>query len=87
MDKLLKREEVRKEQLRQALEQAKARDQQERAAQLDDYQRQLDEWRERQKLAKACLAKDPAVYQQVLEDFNSFEGVSSLGSQFKRGGS
>lgn len=81
MDKLLKREEERKEQLRQELEQAKARDQQERTAQLDDYQRQLDEWRERQELAKACLAKDPAVYQQVLEDFSPFEGVSSLGSQ------
>lgn len=81
MDKLLKREVDRVEQLRQEVEKAKTLDQQERAAQLDHYQHQLNEWRERQELAKACLAKDPVVYQQVLEDFNPFEGVSTLGSQ------
>lgn len=81
MDKLLKREAERLEQLRLDVEKAKLRDQQARTTQLDEYQRQLDEWRGRQELAKACLAKDPAVYQQVLEDFNPFEGVSSLGSQ------
>ncbi|MFD2719944.1 hypothetical protein ACFST9_14545 [Hymenobacter monticola] len=81
MDKLLKREADRMDQLRQELEKAKARDQQERTAQVDEYQRQLDDWRGRQELAKACIAKDQAVYQQVLEDFNPFDGVSALGSQ------
>ncbi|RZK45369.1 MAG: hypothetical protein EOO61_00105 [Hymenobacter sp.] len=83
MDKLLKREADRLEQLRLEVEKAKVLDQQERATQLDKYQHQLNEWRERQEVAKACLAKDPAVYQQVLEDFNPFEGVSALGSRLE----
>nr|GFB51640.1 hypothetical protein [Tanacetum cinerariifolium] len=41
------------------------------------------DWQAIQELAKACLAKDPTVYQQVLEDFNPFEGVSSLGSRLE----
>ena len=59
MDKLLKREAERLEQLRLDVEKAKLRDQQARTTQLDEYQRQLDEWRGRQELAKACLTKDP----------------------------
>lgn len=83
LDKLFKRGPKKREQLAQAIETARQRDQQVTREQQANHTRQHADWQERQELAAQVLAKNAGVYSQVLEAFAPFEGIEHLGSSLE----
>ena len=69
-DRLLKKEEQRRQELRQAVEEAKKKDQE-----------ALEQWRSRVELAKRVLDYDPEAYVLVLQNENPFDDIAELGSE------
>ena len=82
-DRLFKRGPAKTQRLEEAVATARQRDHQLNTERQADHARQLTEWHERQDLTRQVLAKDSDVYQQVLEVFTPFEGVSTLGSHLE----
>ena len=82
-DRLFQRGPAKVRQLEQAVASARHQDEHLTAAQQAEHARQLTDWQDRQDLTRQVLAKDSDVYQQVLEIFAPFEGVSHLGSHLE----
>jgi len=68
-DRLLKREEQKRNQLRQEIESARKKDQE-----------SLEEWKARVELAKRVLNHDSEAYVLVLQNENPFDDIAELGS-------
>lgn len=80
LDKLLGRAEAKRQALAQALEVAKAQDEQEYQRAYQAYYSQHVEWDERRQLAQRILQGDTQAYVDALVDFNPFADISELGA-------
>jgi hypothetical protein len=82
LDKLLGRAESKHKALAQALETAKAQDEQECLQVYRDYHQSYTDWDERRQLAWRIMQGDTQAYVDALVDFNPFADIGDLGASF-----
>ena len=80
LDKLLGRVDTKRQALQQAVEAAKAEDEQEYQRLYQDYYQRYTDWEERRQLAWRILQGDTQAYVDALVDFNPFADISELGA-------
>lgn len=80
LDKLLGRAETKRQALAQAVDVAKAQDEQEYQQVFQEYSQRCTDWDERRQLAGRILQGDTQAYVDALMDFNPFADLSELGA-------
>ncbi|MGF7218798.1 hypothetical protein GGR92_004977 [Spirosoma lacussanchae] len=83
LDKLFKLGPGKIRRLEEAVYKARQQDEQLFKDRQADYQKQYEDWQDRQELARLVLAKDSDVYGQVIDAFAPFESISQLGSRLE----
>ncbi|MEZ0612299.1 hypothetical protein ACAW74_27570 [Fibrella sp. WM1] len=83
LDKLFRSGPKKSQRLQEAIGQAKQQDDQLFRDKQAEYNRQHEEWQDRQELARQVLAKNSDVYGQVIEAFAPFEDIAELGSRLE----
>ena len=83
LDKLFKLGPGKIKRLEEAVGKARQQDEQAYSDKQADYQKQYEDWQERQEVARLVLAKDSDVYGQVIDAFAPFESIAQLGSRME----
>ncbi len=81
IDKLLKRDEKKREELRQALREANEKDSKEFQNAMIAYEQEYSEWEDLQRLSIRILNGDSEAYIEAVNEINPFVEISELGSE------
>lgn len=82
-DKLLKRTEARREELRKGVETARQLDEQDYQEALKNYEQDYAEWEKTRNLANRIIAGDPEAFIEAIRQVDPFSEISELGSSIE----
>ena len=80
-DKLFKRQEAQKQKLKIKIEQAIVKDEEEYKIKLNQWEKELIDWKNNTEIANALLRDDKETKMKVIEEMNSFSEIFSIGSE------